>query len=432
MDIFSAAVEIEARLSELRAGRISKKSVEAIFVRSGLARTEQRIEIAYDRKGTFRIRSNSVGSIANLFEENTSLEFVGAPQVTDLLCVSQNLNSSGKTNQEFVLVREPFACGDLNLASRINGVVLCGPDLLLPSWKEHGLHNTKSVKLIGEKSEIEIGPIHSPLLSAVDQQAHRHEWLRTQSLVFRAKDGLAFSLMMLMKDLNLLLDFLSFVRGFRVGLSHLVGYDSLGGCKWVQLGSYKADSMQRQSNWFDCHLTRSLPSIFDLLTAYCQKTDNRKFIRKVVGYYCLGNSLRQHAVEPALVMSATALEVIASHIFPSGEFTRIKRTGFGNLVRALWLRLKISEAPDLGLKDLPKLVGTENWLDCFDGIAKLRNLVTHSKGEIPGGFALHEAQAASQWLVEVSLLAILGYRGEYGDRRISRWVGEHKLLPVQE
>jgi hypothetical protein len=86
------------------------------------------------------------------------------------------------------------------------------------------------------------------------------------------------------------------------------------------------------------------------------------------------------------------------------------------------------EAPEL--KQL-STNGPTNWLDTPYALTEIRNSLVHPEHKRRGQFtsAYYEAWNLGLWYLEMSLLAICGYRGTYANRLKQRSVGQVENVP---
>ena len=73
----------------------------------------------------------------------------------------------------------------------------------------------------------------------------------------------------------------------------------------------------------------------------------------------------------------------------------------------------------------------KKWSDGPDAVTGVRNALVHpsEKDELPEG-AYFEAWQLSMWFLDLVLLRLCGYAGEYANRlALSRWVGQVEPVP---
>ena len=100
-------------------------------------------------------------------------------------------------------------------------------------------------------------------------------------------------------------------------------------------------------------------------------------------------------------------------------------------LRETLLRLDISTTIPNALTRLAKGAGEAGWKDGPHALTSVRNELTHPKKRLPFkvGDVVYEAWNLSQWYIELIILRLAGYDGEYGNRLTERWVGQVEPVP---
>ena len=71
------------------------------------------------------------------------------------------------------------------------------------------------------------------------------------------------------------------------------------------------------------------------------------------------------------------------------------------------------------------------WTDLPELVVKVRNELTHPNARLPiqVGKVVATVWQIAQWYIELSILALTGYRGVYSNRLRARWRGEVERVP---
>lgn len=136
-------------------------------------------------------------------------------------------------------------------------------------------------------------------------------------------------------------------------------------------------------------------------------------------------------------MSAAALETLAAYVLGTkGGWTQsmLRNVSLAEQIRACTRLLKIEGDPSDQSEHLRKRLKAKKGQPARDGFSLLtdfRNGVTHST-PFKYGLDIYDAWDASQWLLEVQLLALFNYTGKYQDRRHQRrtYAGNLATMPI--
>ncbi|RWP51364.1 hypothetical protein [Mesorhizobium sp.] len=245
---------------------------------------------------------------------------------------------------------------------------------------------------------------------------------------------------MLFKELGRFSSFLGFVKGTRVGFGHLEGEkeDAITGLRLV--GFSKSDGLKAPSNWYFASMSKELPTLFQSYLAVMDSESGRKNFGRAINYYKASNTAQSDNTEIALLIGMAGLEALAFHVLhDNGGWSAdlLKRATLADMLRATARLLSIDDDP---VRHAPPLMAwisaaSKPGFDGFNVLAEFRNGLTHPVTNFSyDGQKLLHAWFASQWLLEVLMLAYLGYRGKYQDRRkqLGGWAGTLVDMPVRD
>jgi hypothetical protein len=71
------------------------------------------------------------------------------------------------------------------------------------------------------------------------------------------------------------------------------------------------------------------------------------------------------------------------------------------------------------------------WQDGPEAITRIRNELVHPKNKLPIkiGTVIPDTWNLAQWYIELIILGLAGYGGEYSNRLSARWTGEVETVP---
>ena len=232
--------------------------------------------------------------------------------------------------------------------------------------------------------------------------------------------------------------FLSFALGRWAGVALPVGFDVDGKRVFEQWGIPKISAgPSNVFSWFDCDhsqaLTDAFPGFFDLWKNEMWHSALRKALYWYVGANVSGAGV---GVDGGLILAQAAFEQLA-WTYCVRDRKMVSESAFGTrgLSAADKMRLLLSaleipaDLPDR-LKALHGRRG-KKWSDGPDAVTGVRNALVHpsEKDELPEG-AYFEAWQLSMWFLDLVLLRLCGYAGEYANRlALSRWVGQVEPVP---
>ncbi len=241
-----------------------------------------------------------------------------------------------------------------------------------------------------------------------------------------------------LKPLSVFLDFMTFMKGSDCGFGNLFAYDENGEISFRLLGFSRNDSARRKTNWFDIEMQDKLPQIFLMFSKACSDELASKALRQTINFYRASNASRDVSIEMAIIAAHSALEAIVNFILSyragwSKSMLTNRTISFSDKNRAASLYLGVqsnllSRSP--ALSDYSK---KNRDLDVFDIVSQFRNKLVHQDTKTsPTGIQLHEVWLISQWLVEILIFGLIGYRGTIIDRRIyTGWRGTTCEVPIK-
>ena len=218
--------------------------------------------------------------------------------------------------------------------------------------------------------------------------------------------------------------FLSFARGCYTGIPIITGFNSNGKCVWKQCVNPKVDFWKANKYWFDPFLGDALKDVFPKFWDRFQNPKQGEVIRVALEWYLISNALI--AIPAKIVLNQAALERLSFEI--AGEKSGLK-TGE-------WIAKAIdSTGIDLQIPvTFEALRNYQQENDFKNGphtLVKIRNNLAHSKIDTQGFSSdIHwQASQLGLWYIELLLLNLFSYNGQYGNRLTKEWQGEVEFVP---
>ncbi len=230
--------------------------------------------------------------------------------------------------------------------------------------------------------------------------------------------------------LDVLEDFLSFARGSCCSLGLVEARSETGCVAWERWGCRRVDPWSRSSSWFDSQrgemLRKALPGFWRVCSA---SSDERAALHRAI-YWYLRADWRQSGVDGGLILMQAALERLA-HTFYRAKNAKKQRA-------ARWLEsalVKWGVPVDLP----PNFKALAAYMNSMTkgndvrratlALTKLRNNAVHPQKEpVPAG-AYYEAWELARWFVELTVLSVIGYQGNYANRLVREFEGQVEAVP---
>ncbi len=226
-------------------------------------------------------------------------------------------------------------------------------------------------------------------------------------------DGKQFSSDELKGFLEVLHLFLSFARGSHCGLTLLSGHDSARNRIWEQWGTYRVEPWRRVlPSWLDPVGSHHLSSIFDGFLKLLNDAARGDGISKVIQWYLRGNESNEPEV--GVVFAHAALERLSFLV--NGPKGRQQREG--DWMADALRRNGISPNLPAECSELTNLDKTRHWSHGPHVLTVFRNDLVHPDNR-SGPFhalAMHEAQSLGLHYIELLLLRMSGFSGQFMNR----------------
>lgn len=250
-------------------------------------------------------------------------------------------------------------------------------------------------------------------------------------------DGGQFSTEQLEETLTLLSYFFSFVFGRWSSPCLSIGFDASGTRVYEEWGVGRcAENLWSGSgSWFDPHHSEffadALPGFWRL---WSDKTWRRPMTKSIYWYMEANRAGSGLGVDSALLFTQAALELLSwtycvlDRKMVSANAFKPRGLSAADKLRLLASSLGIPLEIPPELSALRAKPGTK-WDDSMDAITDLRNGLVHPGKEktVPEG-TYYDAWRLSMWYLDLILLRLCEYQGDYSNRLAQRYVGQ--VVPV--
>ncbi|MCI1187616.1 hypothetical protein MON38_09305 [Hymenobacter sp. DH14] len=210
---------------------------------------------------------------------------------------------------------------------------------------------------------------------------------------------------------------------------------------WSDFTNYNVDSYKRVTSWpvqiSTDHLNSSLQNFYKIW----KSESDRKFLKLVIHWYVEANSLSAH-VEGSIILAQTALELIYNWLIIEKKAILAGKDAetisASNKIRLLISQLHTNHEVPLSFKHLQGFVESNKEVnDAPEAFVQIRNAIVHSQKSKRDKLAQisskaqYEALQLSLWYIELSMLYILNFKGNYYNRCSgAEWLGEgEEMVP---
>ncbi|AZQ44824.1 hypothetical protein [Nonlabens ponticola] len=234
-------------------------------------------------------------------------------------------------------------------------------------------------------------------------------------------------------------NFLSFINGRRIS-----GFMAQGLNKdeplWTDYTSYLIEPFSLPQTWCPSRIYLSIDQLWKNYKKVASDPHDEDFLFTAIHWYLNANN-NVGFTESSIIMAQTALELIYNWwivekkgLLSGRDASSISAS---NKIRLIVKNLGIETEVPLGLKCLNSYVSEQKRaLDGPDVITEVRNMIVHS--QIEKRMKLNKIDMSTKyeilelciWYIELALLNILEYHGEYYNRTTKGATLKHGLQPV--
>jgi hypothetical protein len=250
-------------------------------------------------------------------------------------------------------------------------------------------------------------------------------------------DNATFSVVDAKALLEMLLYLFAFARGQWCGPLLPTGYNKDGSLAWSSWYAWLIDPYRTPPSWLDRQeAAASLGAIFKPFISKWRDSLWHDSLRRSIHMYVELNS--HTAVDTAIILSQSLFELLAWTYLVCDKKS-VSRSQFANSftatekLRKLFHQLRIPSAVPTESIELTSVCARMNWKDGPQALTSIRNELVHPRARyknVRSNTALKiEAWRLAGWYVELCILAILDYQGNYSSRFGSGWVGDVASVP---
>lgn len=251
----------------------------------------------------------------------------------------------------------------------------------------------------------------------------------------RKNDGSIFMSVEAEKLLNTLRYFLSFIRGEWCVPICAYGYDDDNNVIWTSWSS-PCEAQSHIESWFDRHHCEEMEELFPLFMARWANHDWQRTLTETVYWYVNANC-SYLGTSAGVILTQAAIERIAFEYIVK-EKNRLTVNKFKKLPaseRILLLFLLLGLPLEIST-DIPEILSLSklesiSWQNTPQALTAIRNFLVHPVNSNHERFikVLNEAWMLNLWYLELTILAVCGYKGTYSNRLKARWVGQVEDVP---
>lgn len=247
-------------------------------------------------------------------------------------------------------------------------------------------------------------------------------------------DGQSFSGKEVLALLDCLRRFLSFAIGRKCGVVLPYGFDLQSNVVWCQWWTDLFEPWLARRAWFDGSKGALVENAF---LGYMKRQAQPKWtrpLRDAIYWYLMANNSLA-GIDAGIILAQPALELLAwtylvedKALFSRSQFRKLKAH---EAIRALLDQMGIpAAAPREALRRIRASVSTAP-AEIPQLVAKVRNALVHPRGTRIDPYlqVMANVWSLALWTVEMALLRIIGYSGEYSNRLVSGYVGEYEEVP---
>jgi len=196
---------------------------------------------------------------------------------------------------------------------------------------------------------------------------------------------------------------------------------------WTDYTDYFVDSYKSVQTWPQRHSIANLNELWMRFREVWNKNpEDKNFLKSLIHWYVEANG---HAgfSEGSIILAQTALELVYNWWIVENKKMILgkdsENISASNKIRLLISQLNVPSSIPAAFAELQKFKdSTDNVIDAPDSIVYIRNAIVHSQEEKRKKLsaihykAKYEALQVYIWYIELSLLCILDYNGEYFNR----------------
>ena len=205
--------------------------------------------------------------------------------------------------------------------------------------------------------------------------------------------------------------FLSFLSGSASAISNASGVTKRGDVVWMCWGSRHVSAWERQRSCMDVTTSHEVSVLFRGFMEVFQKTP--EYTGRIIALYVSSNG--NNSADLSIILSQIALEMLAIMSMDEEVSNEEK---IGNRIATLLQKRGIDCIVPESFCELRTLAKKHGWQHGPHALVAIRNSLVHPDNKL--GLisinAYYEAKQLGLWYLELLLLKLFGYEGEYASR----------------
>lgn len=218
--------------------------------------------------------------------------------------------------------------------------------------------------------------------------------------------------------------FLSFLNGRRTSALFIHGiYEE--NALWIDYSNYYVDSYDKLSSWTNSHSTEGFNELWQFFSNKWKDENHRDVLNTVIHWYMECNK-GSGFIEGSIIMAQTALELLYNWYIVENKKLLIgkdsENINASNKIRLLISQLNISYDVPKSFASLQNFLKSEKLIDAPEAVVQIRNAIVHSQEEKRIKLSKIENKAKQEalelciWYIEMALLKVLNFKGNYCNR----------------
>jgi hypothetical protein len=209
------------------------------------------------------------------------------------------------------------------------------------------------------------------------------------------------------------------------------GFDQDKRLVWEQWGAGRLHPhLGTVRTWFDLHHGHALATLVPGMMAVQRDATRAKNVHSAIYWYIRASGVAP-GVDGGIILLQAALELLAwQHFILDGNAPAPKeflKKPASDRMDLLLQACGIPSSIPTELTDLLNVAVQRQWPSGPKALAGVRNQLVHPGRH--GGVPYYDAWRLAEWYVELVLLRMLSFQGEYSNRIKHRWVGEVERVP---
>ncbi len=243
------------------------------------------------------------------------------------------------------------------------------------------------------------------------------------------RDNRLFSASKGSEPLRKLYLFLSFVRGGWTSPLLCVGRNRLEETIFEDWSQRTTSPWHVRTSWFDVHHGEWMAKLYPGFTSLIDDDMMGKAVSSALYWYLRSNSGGTgFGVDSGIILSQAALERLSSAYLDQNKIMLSRKASAAERLREVLQRLGIPQSIPVETMYLRAAKRRHGWSDGPEALTKVRNALVHP-GRLKIGKVVPDTWRLAQWYIEMTVLCLAGYEGDYSNRLKSRWVGEFEAVP---